>query len=375
MRKPLLTSLAGANSPQSARAALLSRYQAFDPGALTEVAIIGAAEEGRRLAALCANHGIAVRAVADDDPAKRGLFVGSLPVTPVDALSSMDRQMPIVVASHRVLAISTRLREMGFGNVAPFALFQLLDPERFPPHMFYRDLIEDLVGNRRQYDALADRLADDESRSVLDAVIGYRLSLDARVLRPVIDSNLYAPTRVLTFDDDEVYVDAGSFDGDSVRWFIERVQGRFRRVLAFEPDRVTFQRLAANFSHDDRVEPVNAGLHECPGFLKFDATSSRSASIAAEGRDEIRVESLDNFLSGERVTFIKMNIEGAELSALQGAAETIRRWRPKLAISAYHRSSDLWNVPALVTKLYEGYRLYLRQHDGGIVETVLYATA
>lgn len=370
-----LTSLAGAESPQRARAALLSRNRPFDSRALRELVIVGAAEEGRRLAALCVNRGIAVRAVADDDSSKLGIFVGSVPVMPVDALSSVDRQMPIVVASHRVLGVTTRLRQMGFANVAPFALLQVLDPELFPPHVFYRDLIEDLVANRDRYHELSHELADDASRSVLDALVGFRLSLDPGVLRPIIDSDLYAPTGVLRFDEDEVYVDAGSYDGDTVRCFIDRVQGRFCRVLAFEPDRVTFQRLAANFAHEDRVEPVNAGLHEFPGLLRFDATSSRSASIAEEGPDEIRVESLDGFLSGERVTFVKMNIEGAELAALRGAAQTIRRWRPKLAISAYHRPSDLWKVPALVRELYEGYRLYLRQHDGGIIESVLYAVA
>jgi uncharacterized protein YqjF (DUF2071 family) len=74
----------------------------------------------------------------------------------------------------------------------------------------------------------------------------------------------------------------------------------------------------------------------------------------------------------ERVTFIKMNIEGAEIDALKGAARTIRRWQPKLAISAYHRPSDLWRIPRLVRWLSESYGLYLRQHDGGVIETVLY---
>jgi hypothetical protein len=68
-----------------------------------------------------------------------------------------------------------------------------------------------------------------------------------------------------------------------------------------------------------------------------------------------------------------MNIEGAEQEALRGAAESITRWRPKLAISAYHRARDLWQIPALVREIHAGYRLFLRQHDGGVIETVLYA--
>jgi hypothetical protein len=68
-----------------------------------------------------------------------------------------------------------------------------------------------------------------------------------------------------------------------------------------------------------------------------------------------------------------MNIEGSEIEALQGAAQSIRRWNTKLAISVYHRPTDLWQIPELVRSLNPDYRFYLRQHDGGIIETVLYA--
>ena len=68
-----------------------------------------------------------------------------------------------------------------------------------------------------------------------------------------------------------------------------------------------------------------------------------------------------------------MNIEGAELEALRGAASTIRRFLPKLAIAAYHRPSDLWEIAKVVDEIAPGYNMYLRQHCGGVVETVLYA--
>jgi hypothetical protein len=68
-----------------------------------------------------------------------------------------------------------------------------------------------------------------------------------------------------------------------------------------------------------------------------------------------------------------MNIEGAEIDALHGGERLIRREHPKLALSVYHRPSDLWRIPEIVENFSSDYRLYLRQHDGGIIETVLYA--
>lgn len=70
---------------------------------------------------------------------------------------------------------------------------------------------------------------------------------------------------------------------------------------------------------------------------------------------------------------IKMDLEGAELHALQGAEQTIRRYRPKLAVSIYHNPEDIWEIPELILKLHPDYRLYLRHYSIAAAETVVYA--
>ncbi len=165
-------------------------------------------------------------------------------------LERLSKSTPIVIASHRLLHGTQRLRALGFETVVPFAMLQVLAPDIFPPHMFYADLLEDLCAHRSEYELLHSRLADDNSRQVLDAVIGFRRTLDPAVLRPVLsEHDLYAPEGLFEFADDEVYVDGGSYDGDTIRTFIERVHGRYSDVYAFEPDPVTFAKLKANFAH------------------------------------------------------------------------------------------------------------------------------
>jgi FkbM family methyltransferase len=372
---PWLASLKGHRTAADVRRVLAVRDPTFTAERLQELAIVGAAEEGRRLQALCAERGIAVRGIVDDDRKKHGMSVDSHRVSPTTSLAALDRSTPIVVASHRVLGPVQRLRGMGFAHVAPFALLQVLDPDRFPPHIFYSGLIEDLLEHRNRYVELAALLADDMSRRVLDAVIGFRLTLEAEMLRPVIEHDLYAPRSLLTYEGDEVYVDAGSYDGDTIRLFIERVHGRFSRILAFEPDRATFERLVANFAAERRVQPFNVGLHRAGATLSFDNAGTRASTLVDRGGSEISVVGLDEVARGNRVTYIKMNIEGAEIDALRGAAQTIRRWRPKLAVAAYHRPADLWQVPATIQEISPGYRLYLRQHDGGVIESVVYGLA
>ena len=369
---PWLAAILAAADASALRDTLAARHPAFV--APRRLAIVGGADEGKRLAALCRANGIEIAALADDNPAFAGHEISGVRVTKFADLAALDRDTPIVIASHRTLKATLRLRDMGFRDVAPFVLLQMLAPAKFPPHAFHNGWLDDLAANRERYAALAARLADDFSRQVLDAAIGYRLTCDAAVLEPIVEWDLYGPANLLTYGEHEVYIDGGSFDGDSIRLFIDRVGGRFDRVLAFEPDPATFERLTANFRTEPRVEPINKGLYGRTTTLRFDDAGTRASGlVAGETGIAVPVTSIDEVLGNDPVTYIKMNIEGAEQEALKGARRALARCHPKLAISAYHRAADLWQIPELVSELDPRARLYFRQHDGGVIETVLYA--
>lgn len=369
---PWLDRLQNAASVESMIEGLRRRHPAFvDP---QPIAILGAGPEGRRLLDLCRKARLEVLALADDDPVLRGEVVAGMAVAPTDSLNRLERSVPVVIASHRTLKATARLSAMRFRHVAPFALLQLLDPVQFPPHAFYASWLQDLFENRTRYVELAAVLHDDCSRRVLDAVIGYRLTCDPMLLAPIVEWDLYAPADLIDYAEHEVFIDGGSFDGDTVKLFVDRVSDRYDRILAFEPDPATFVKLRARFGLEKRVEPINRGLYSEPGTLHFNDEGSRASALTGNGSgNTIEVTSIDHVLRGDRVTFIKMNIEGAEGEALHGAKVSIGRWHPKLAIAAYHRASDLWQLPSLVRQLHDRYRLFLRQHDGGVIETVLYA--
>jgi FkbM family methyltransferase len=373
-----LARLANARSLEDLIAGIRRHHHGFDAAGISKLAIVGAGPEGRRLCEICKARGITIAALADDDTGKLGMVLSSAKVEPSHKLAELDRTTPIVIASHRVLAATQRLRTLGFSTVLPFAALQVLAPEVFRPHMFYDGWLQDLLDNKTHYSRLNIELGDDRSRQVLDAVIGYRLTADPIALAPVMEQGrfhqgLYHPTGLFELGDNEVYVDAGAYDGDSIRWFKDRVADRYERIIAFEPDPRTYTKLKENFAFDNRVEAINAGLHRRKAVLRFRDDASRGAIFTEEGETSIDVVSLDEVLAGKRASYIKMNIEGAEIDAVSGARNTIQRWMPKLAISVYHRPSDLWRIPQLVRELGPNYDLYLRQHDGGTIETVLYA--
>ena len=89
--------------------------------------------------------------------------------------------------------------------------------------------------------------------------------------------------------------------------------------------------------------------------------------------DYIDVIQIDSLMNKEEVTFIKMDIEGAELKALKGAKNIILRDKPKLAISIYHKPEDIVEIPLFIKELVPEYKLYIRHYSNDSIETVLYA--
>ncbi len=232
--------------------------------------------------------------MVDDDAGKLGAIVhGSRSSRPAP-WQKLDRHLPIVIASHRALDPTRRLRALGFATVLPFAALQALAPAQFKPHMFYDGWLQDLLENRDQYRWLDGELADDRSRQVLDAVLQYRLTADPEMLGPVIDkgahhNGLYHPTGLFDLGDDEVYVDAGAFDGDSIRWFKERVADRYERILAFEPDPQDLRQAAS------RISPAkNASRPSMPGctakrrYCDFATTQAAVPSLRMRERSASR---------------------------------------------------------------------------------------
>jgi len=108
--------------------------------------------------------------------------------------------------------------------------------------------------------------------------------------------------------------------------------------------------------------------------LCFDEEGTSGSKVSGRGRSKVRVDSIDNIHFKDKVSFIKMDIEGAEMNALKGAEKVILRDKPDLAICIYHRFEDLIEIPMYVKQLLPEYKLYVRHHSDRSIETVLYAT-
>lgn len=173
----------------------------------------------------------------------------------------------------------------------------------------------------------------------------------------------------------EIFVDAGAFDCDTAIQFISWCNGKYEKIYSFEPDEKNYELCKESIKKNDihQIELVNAGLSDINQTLSFSNEGSGGSCLVEESNYKVKVVSLDSFLQGKKATFIKMDIEGSELQALKGASETIKNFRPRLAISLYHKPEDIVNIPMYIKSLDENYRFYIRHYSNFGLETVLYA--
>lgn len=182
---------------------------------------------------------------------------------------------------------------------------------------------------------------------------------------------------ILVLSDNEVFIDLGAYKGDTIENFISQVKGKYKKIIAFEPDQESMLSLnryilEKNISNVIVYKLASWNKKE---ILKFREEGSFISQISDMGTSNTNANSLDNVLfDAVPATFIKMDIEGAERKTIEGAENIIKKYRPKLAICVYHRADDIFEIPLAIKKLVPEYKLYLRQHSNSLLDTVLYAT-
>ncbi len=139
----------------------------------------------------------------------------------------------------------------------------------------------------------------------------------------------------------------------------------------FEPDEDLLEQ-AKDISNDDRIFYINKGLYSVNKTLSFNKSIGDGGSITLDGDKQIEVTSIDGFFKN-KVSFIKMDIEGCELDALTGAKETIIKYSPTMAICVYHKASDYLDIFNYIQALNKEYKFFLRHYSNYYTETVLYA--
>lgn len=187
---------------------------------------------------------------------------------------------------------------------------------------------------------------------------------------PYFEDEIFKP------EEKEVFVDAGAYCGETAEEFAAWCPS-YEKIYSFEPDKINFEKMSRNIARKNIRDAIsiNAGLWDENKTLYVarggdDGTGSRVQDV---GNEKVDVVSLDNIVAGDKVTYIKMDIEGSEKKALEGAQNTIKKYKPKLAICLYHKAEDIITLPKYILELVPEYKFKIRHYTTFAYDTILYA--
>ncbi len=330
---------------------------------------------GRRYLFGCNEHSAALSKIIEidgfvDDFSGQGTIWYGKPVVNSRAVPKKAIVVNCSMCNMPVTAIK-KIKDLGVAGGLAYSDLSSALPELIPLPNFIAATRSDVHQNHKKWEALSSALADEQSRQILDDVLSFRLTGNCSSMAPYS----FRP-REQYFEDflglgsKDVFVDAGGFDGDTTEEFCRRYPD-YEKIYLFEPSLNNLNKAKIRLINCRNVEFVQLGLSDTEGKVIFNPDGGSASCISSSGSCQIDVTTLDRYVD-KKVTFIKMDLEGWEIKALQGAKKHIVADHPKLAVAVYHHPSDFWQIFEHVIGLRKDYNVFLRHYTEGWSETVMY---
>jgi len=230
--------------------------------------------------------------------------------------------------------------------------------------------------NGSRVEAVARSLADERSREVYFGIIRARCGV-GEFASFYTKQTQYFENEFFVYGDDEFLIDCGAFTGDTIDEFVKFVPN-YKGIISFEATPSSFEVLKKKYGDNPKIQLIKKGVWSEVTEMAFtdspDYEGAGNGIGIGSGQNVITVKttSIDALELREKVTFIKMDIEGAELEALKGAKNTILRDKPRLAICIYHSNDDMIRIAEWIHELVPDYKLFVRHHWHNSWETTLY---
>jgi|SRR5215203_1177780 len=342
------------------------------------VVLFGAGNLGKSVLKTLKLIGIKPVAFLDDTPQFQNTVIEEIPVvSPETAAKTFGPDLVVIVcicnANHRFTKAQKRFNDLGFYDVYSFSSLIHSFPGVFKPYYVYDtgDVVKDHI---TELSAIYSLLADENSKQTLLSHIQFRVSNNFSFV-PLPEEDLYFPQFIRNKLSSEThFVDCGAYIGDTLELFRTKYRIYFDRITAFVPDQYNFKRLKESVQCEriDKVTLLNKAVGYKNGFFAFTETGSEGSSLTENGTIKVQVESLQNVIDNHN-TYVKFDIEGSELEAIKGAESAIAKYKPVLAVSAYHKSDDLWTIPNLLKGIHPDYNISLTTEGEDGLGLVYYA--
>lgn len=311
-------------------------------------------------------HGVNVLYYCDNDVSKQGKVIDGIKVISPRELTNINYTIVVITARHYVEQISKQLNEMNINNIS------------FDTYFVKKML------HKYEY-VYSNLLKEKRSREIYIQIIKSLILGTNKYCKSIMEGDAFYAIPEFTNTGNEIFVDAGAYVGDTVEQFVWKNIGAFKKIYAFEPGERQYtamqhriKRLIKEWClNPEKIVCIKAGLGEKNSILSYsynEKTPLGNNFISNNGGKfiETPIYSLDNFIDDENISFIKADIEGFEMEMLKGACNLIKKCKPKLAISVYHKPEDLFNIAEYIYSLVPEYKMAIRHHSPMLVDTVLY---
>ncbi len=220
---------------------------------------------------------------------------------------------------------------------------------------------------------LYDHLNDSRSRFILLAILNNWYQYDFKNLKKAKETIFpdYFDFDLFPVNNRHVILDLGAYIGDTVTNYISCFgDDSYQKIYCYEITPAIFKELTENMKKYPNIEcRFKAVSDKSDTFsITLNPNSSSANRIGDEGEEKIEAIAIDDDIK-EKITVIKMDIEGAEQRALQGCKNHIVKDYPILLISVYHNYEDLWKIPKMIYDMRPDYDFYLRYYGGDIFPT------
>jgi FkbM family methyltransferase len=343
------------------------------------LAVFGAGNLGKKIVDfLLLQHGHLV-CIADNNDKKWGTTYKGIPITSVkDAINNNPQLIWLVaVWSPNCSYVQIRNQLKAAGATDPIfhsAVLMRAYPDALLPHYLF-ETAGYYQQHQQKIQQVMQLLEDAESQQQYQSQINARTGLDFDGLPQPDVHNQYFPNGLIHLSEQEYFLDAGAYTGDTFADFSARTNNRYAGYIALEPDPANFATLNQLIQNSPNPSAMAYpyAIANNNDTLSFEATGGAGAVFSGSGNITVDCKRIDDFFADTPFSFIKMDIEGAELDALKGAANTIRRYQPTLAICIYHKPDDIWEIPLYIHQQFPFYSLYARTHQYDGLDFVLYA--
>ena len=294
-----------------------------------------------------------------------------LKIIPPNNLNKIDKKINVIIASSAYPEIREQLCDIGIEKDRIFLFnFAFMDVD-YTDCNFIWDNID-------SFERAYKKMSDYKSKKIFEDILNYRISKEQSYLMDMQkytddEKDQYFPEDLIEFSKEECFLDIGAYTGDTYESFLN-LYNNYEYYYGIEADYDRFCDLRKVISQNSKDYIYNVAAWNGNTELNFEINPGSTCAANGSKGNKVKAVILDELLCDNKVTFVKMDIEGAELYALEGIKKIIRNYHPILALCVYHKRDDFYKLTDYVEEVAPNvYNFYLRQYRYTPTETVCYA--